>query len=66
MFPCSRLLARHQNALSRLRDEIESTVGLGVDAPLPTRNDLKKMPYLNLVIKEGNVFFLFTAAMFSE
>jgi len=50
-FP-SRLLARHQSVLSRLRSEIEATVGIGKDARAPTRNDLKKMTYLSLVIKE--------------
>ena len=38
--------------LSRLRDEIENVCGLGAGAPEPTREDLKHMPYLNLVIKE--------------
>ncbi|KAK1756234.1 cytochrome P450 [Echria macrotheca] len=47
-----RLLARHQNVLQKLRDEISKIVGLGVGAPKPTRNDLKKMAYLDLVIKE--------------
>ena len=49
----SRLLARHQGVLDRLRSEIQATVGIGADAPPPTRNDLRKMTYLNLVIKEG-------------
>jgi cytochrome P450 len=48
----SRLLARHQNVLDRLRSEINSIVGIGVDARASTRNDLKKMTYLNLIIKE--------------
>jgi len=47
-----RLLARHPKVLDRLRSEIKSTVGFGADARLPTRIDLKKMTYLNLVIKE--------------
>lgn len=50
---CSRLLARHPKVLEKLRSEIESTVGLGKNAQDPSRNDLKKMTYLNLVIKEG-------------
>ncbi|KAL9070230.1 MAG: hypothetical protein Q9157_005894 [Trypethelium eluteriae] len=52
-----RLLARHPNVLERLREEIESTVGIGDSAVQPDRNDLKKMPYLNFVIKEGNAPF---------
>ncbi|KAI0399301.1 cytochrome P450 [Xylaria palmicola] len=47
-----RLLARHQKVLNRLRQEIESVVGLGLEAPPPTRDDLKRMPYLALVLKE--------------
>ncbi|KAL6413894.1 cytochrome P450 [Ilyonectria robusta] len=47
-----RLLARHQHVLGRLRTEIEQTLGLGADAHPPTRDDLKKMTYLNLVTKE--------------
>jgi hypothetical protein len=39
--------------LDKLRDEIELTVGIGSSAPLPTRVDLKKMHYLDMVIKEG-------------
>ncbi|KAH7313319.1 cytochrome P450 [Stachybotrys elegans] len=46
------LLARHQNVLGRLRREIEQVLGLGADAPPPKREDLTRMPYLNLVIKE--------------
>lgn len=38
--------------LSKLREEISSTVGLGICALQPTREDLKNMPYLGLVIKE--------------
>lgn len=52
----SRLLVRHQQVLDRLRDEIQTTVGIGASAPQPTRNDLKKMHYLNLVIKEGESY----------
>ena len=47
-----RLLARHPQVLDKLRKEIESITGLGEDAPLPTREDLKKMRYLDLVLKE--------------
>lgn len=48
----SRLLARYQKVLAKLRQEISNVVGLGVNAPQPTRDDLKRMAYLNLVIKE--------------
>ncbi|KAI1265358.1 cytochrome P450 [Xylariaceae sp. FL1019] len=47
-----RLLARHQQALLRLRREVDSVVGLGVDATPPSRDDLKRMPYLAMVLKE--------------
>jgi cytochrome P450 len=48
----SRLLARDQRVLRKLCTEIEDLVGIGPNAPEPTRNDLKKMTYLGLVIKE--------------
>lgn len=51
--PCRRLLARHPTVLSRLREEVATTVGLGQAAPQPTREDLEKMTYLSLVIKES-------------
>ncbi|KAM5354414.1 hypothetical protein ACJ41O_001063 [Fusarium nematophilum] len=47
-----RLLARHQRVLDRLRTEVERMSGLGASAPEPTREQLKQMSYLNLVIKE--------------
>ncbi|KAF1963786.1 cytochrome P450 52A11 [Byssothecium circinans] len=47
-----RLLARHPMVLDKLRAEIESITGLGKDAALPTREDVKKMRYLDLVVKE--------------
>jgi hypothetical protein len=49
----SRLLARHPNVFNRLRLEIQSIVGTGINARPPERGDLKKMQYLNLVLKEG-------------
>lgn len=49
----SRLLAQHPDVLAKLRKEIDSIVGLGMASRLPDRNDLKKMKYLNLVMKEG-------------
>ncbi|KAL8895763.1 MAG: hypothetical protein Q9192_003459 [Flavoplaca navasiana] len=48
-----RLLAQHPNVLAKLRHEIGSVVGLGMMSRLPDRNDLKRMKYLNLVLKEG-------------
>ncbi len=53
----SRLLARHQNVLDRLRAEVENTISIGASAPQPTRNDLKKIKYLSFVIKEGRPSF---------
>ncbi|KAI8625465.1 cytochrome P450 [Xylariaceae sp. FL1651] len=47
-----RLLARHQRVLERLRNEIKDVVSLGSDAVPPTRDELKRMPYLALVLKE--------------
>ncbi|QLI72644.1 uncharacterized protein G6M90_00g083950 [Metarhizium brunneum] len=47
-----RLLARHQHILDKLRREIDHISGLGSSAPLPTREDLRRMSYLQLVIKE--------------
>jgi cytochrome P450 len=47
-----RLLARHQSVLEKLRAEVEFIVGLGDTAPQPTREQLKKMKYLDLVLKE--------------
>lgn len=49
----SRLLAQHPDVLAKLRKEIGSIVGLGMASRLPDRNDLKKMKYLSLVLKEG-------------
>ena len=47
-----RLLARHPQVLDKLRTEIESITGLGEDAPQPTREHLREMRYLDLVLKE--------------
>lgn len=47
-----RLLARHPRVLDKLQSEIETVAGLGRDAPQPTREQLKKMPYLDIVLKE--------------
>ncbi|KAF2118617.1 cytochrome P450 [Lophiotrema nucula] len=43
-----RLLSRDQGVLSKLRAEIQDTIG---SSP-PTQQDLKRMPYLNYVLKE--------------
>ncbi|KAK3714091.1 hypothetical protein LTR37_008120 [Vermiconidia calcicola] len=40
------------DVLSTLRSEIQSIIGLGPNAARPTREDLKRMTYLNIVIKE--------------
>ncbi|CAE7208519.1 Cytochrome P450 ARB 01131 [Pyrenophora teres f. teres] len=48
-----RLLSRHQDVLTKLRDEIASMVGIGPDARQPTQDKLKKMTDLNLAIKES-------------
>jgi len=48
----SRLLAREQKALAKLRQEIRHVVDLGANAPQPGRDDLKRMVYMNLVINE--------------
>lgn len=50
---CSRLLAQHPKVLVKLRDEISSTVGVGRKSVTPGRIHLKKMKFLNYVIKEG-------------
>ncbi|KAF2757314.1 n-alkane-inducible cytochrome P450 [Pseudovirgaria hyperparasitica] len=47
-----RLLARHPNVLARLRDEIKAITGLGPTAETPTRAHIKRIPYLDLVLKE--------------
>ena len=47
-----RLLARHPQVLNKLRAEVESVIGLGKGASLPGREDLKKMRYLDCVLKE--------------
>jgi cytochrome P450 len=47
-----RLLVRHPRVLSKLRDEVEQIVGLGHDAPKPSRDDIKNLTYLKLIIKE--------------
>lgn len=52
-----RLLARHQLVLEKLRNEISNVCGLGVDAEPPTRDQLKQMSYLSLVVKEGFASF---------
>ncbi|ETI22164.1 hypothetical protein G647_06237 [Cladophialophora carrionii CBS 160.54] len=47
-----RLLAQHPDVLAKLRSEIESTVGVGKNSSSPDRKILKKMKYLNLVLRE--------------
>ncbi|DAA74994.1 TPA_exp: Cytochrome P450 [Trichophyton benhamiae CBS 112371] len=47
-----RLLVQHPDVLSKLRDEVRDTIGMGPDAPDPTISQVKKLSYLSLVIKE--------------
>ncbi|KAJ5995766.1 n-alkane-inducible cytochrome P450 [Penicillium waksmanii] len=47
-----RLLVRHPEVLAKLRREIEETVGVGPEASDPVISQVKKLPYLSLVIKE--------------
>ena len=51
----SRLLAQHPGVLVKLREEIGSIVGVGSESGLPDRNSLKRMKYLNWVLKEGKL-----------
>ena len=46
-------MARDQEALDTVRNEVDSICGLGVDAQKPSREDLKQMTYLNMAIKES-------------
>lgn len=46
----SRLLVRHVNVMKRLRQEIASVMEGG---QVPTRDQIRKMPYLACVIKES-------------
>ena len=46
----SHLLTRHPGVLARVRKEIKRIAGSRVDL---TRNDLKKMTYLEDVLKES-------------
>ena len=47
---CSRLLVRHPRVMARLRREILSVLN---DGEHPTRDLIRKMPYLALVVKES-------------
>ncbi|KHN98863.1 Cytochrome P450 [Metarhizium album ARSEF 1941] len=47
-----RLLAHHEHVLDKLRREIDQISGLGPSAPPPTREDLRRMSYLQLPIGE--------------
>lgn len=49
----SRLLVRHPHVLEKLRLELSQTVGLGSNAPQPSRESLKHMEYLTSVVKES-------------
>ena len=45
-----RLLVRHSPVMKRLREEVQAVIG---DAEPPTREQIRKMPYLAMVIKES-------------
>ncbi|KAG2010662.1 hypothetical protein GB937_007628, partial [Aspergillus fischeri] len=45
-----RLLVRHEQVMIRLREEIASVMG---DSAHPTKEQIRKMPYLSCVIKES-------------
>ncbi|KAF4248003.1 hypothetical protein CNMCM8980_006467 [Aspergillus fumigatiaffinis] len=45
-----RLLVRHEQVMIRLREEIASVMG---DSTHPTKEQVRKMPYLSCVIKES-------------
>ncbi|PLB34797.1 cytochrome P450 [Aspergillus candidus] len=47
-----RLLVQHPEVLSKLRREVEETVGVGPGASDPQIRQIKAMPYLSIVIKE--------------
>lgn len=47
-----RLLARTQRVQSKLRSEITELLGSGASARVPTRADVKKLRYLDTVLKE--------------
>ncbi|KAH1958975.1 hypothetical protein KXW21_008052 [Aspergillus fumigatus] len=49
-----RLLVHHEQAMIRLREEIASVMG---DSAHPTKEQIRKMPYLSCVIKESKYSF---------
>lgn len=49
----SRLLVRHSNVMERLRREIASIMEV---SPTPSREQIRKMPYLACVIKESTSY----------
>lgn len=49
----SRLLVQRPKVLSKLRCEIRDTLGVGPEAPIPSISQIKALPYLQLVVKEG-------------
>ena len=46
----SRLLVRHEQVMDRLRSEVLSVMG---DAVHPSREQIRRMPYLASVVKES-------------
>lgn len=51
---CLYNIAKNTDVQEKLRDEINSILGNDPLDVIPTMDDLKKMEYLNLVIKEVN------------
>lgn len=45
-----RLLVRHTPVMERLRQEVQTIIGY---TERPTREEIRKMPYLAMVIKES-------------
>lgn len=52
---CLYNIAKNTDVQQKLRDEINSILGNDPLDVIPTMDDLKKMKYLNLVIKEVNI-----------
>jgi cytochrome P450 len=50
----SRLLVRHPNVMARLRQEISSIME---SSHIPSREQIKRIPYLACVIKESECIF---------
>lgn len=53
LYQFRRLLVRHNSVMESLRQEVRSVVGY---VEHPTREQIRKMPYLAMVIKESTTF----------